>query len=92
MLITLLQTCLSGLIETHNLHIVCHVNIEESVMIIRLQNGFSVTYSDYCLTEDFVLCTVGSYLICTLIKNCMLDGKMNFLKHLQPLMVLSKAE
>ncbi len=38
----------------------------------------------------------GSYLICTLIKNCVIDGKMNFLKHflkhLQPQMVLSKAE
>ncbi len=60
-------------------------------MLAKLLIGLiTVSYSDYCLTETFVLCTEGSYLICTLIKNCMVDGKMNFLKHLQPLMVLKQ--
>ncbi len=36
-----------------------------------------VSYSDYCLTEAFVLCRVDSYLICTPIKHCVLDVKMN---------------
>ncbi len=62
-------------------------------MLAKLLIGLIiVSYSDLLL--DRGSCPMYSRLLLNMYtnQNCVLDGKMNFLKHLQPPMVLSKAE